>query len=162
MGWLLGNKKKIVPKVPFPEGQALDDKALSFPQFVSSPKVVEPETLKAAVGTSAGIDLSLAPFEINEPEQAPSRPLRPGTVAPSLTASAQTVENSEMFVKVDAYQHVLGEIEGIRKNLSEMGAIQKKLESSEYYEEEDFDTLQRLLKSMHDGLLKMDKKLYQG
>ena len=51
MGWLFG-RKKVVPKVPFPQGKLLDEKALQFPSMGSSERVIEPDKVKEAVGFS--------------------------------------------------------------------------------------------------------------
>ena len=49
MDWLFG-RKKAVPKVPFPEGKQIDEKALRFPASTPSERVIEPEKVKEAVG----------------------------------------------------------------------------------------------------------------
>ena len=45
MGWLF-SRKKAVPKVPFPEGKMIDEKALRFPAPSSSERIIEPDKVK--------------------------------------------------------------------------------------------------------------------
>ena len=51
MGWLFG-RKKAVPRVPFPEGKMIDEKALRFPAPSSYERIIEPDKVKEAVGFS--------------------------------------------------------------------------------------------------------------
>ena len=74
MGWLFG-RKKAVPKVPFPEGKPYDEKALRFPTSSSRDRIIEPESVKAAVG----FDKPVA-FPEEEPmmeDQLPAPPIFP-------------------------------------------------------------------------------------
>ena len=62
MGWLF-NKKKTIPKVPFPEGRPFDEKSLQFPQSAPSERTIRPEQVQAAVGLGQPINL---PEDVNE------------------------------------------------------------------------------------------------
>ncbi len=149
MGWLFGKKK---PKVPLPEGKPLDEKTLQFPSAPPKEKIVEPAEVKAAAGVDKPTDTPIeAPAELPavpaKPEEAPA-PI-PSTIRESL------------HVKVDVYQRILGELENLKHDLSYLDETNRRLDSSEYNEESNFDKLRKAIKSMHDRLLQMDKVLFK-
>lgn len=157
MGWLFGKKK--VPKVPFPEGQIVDETALRFPGGSSSERVIEPEQLKEAAGFKE--------------QRMPSFPAMDGemeeTEAPRKTMglfrreTSPFVQNSEpLFVKMEVYQRILGEMDELRLTLTKLSEINKHLESSEYNEENNFETLRREVKLAHDRLLQVDNVLFKS
>ena len=151
MGWFFGNKQKLVPKVAFPQGKPFDEKELTFPQTFSREQIIQPSAVKNAVGMDFPEEKDTPPLSIKS---------NVSNVIPSYASSG--TESAEIFVKVEVYQRVLGEVDGLRKELNDLGSIQKKIESTEYHEEEDFASMERSLKSVHDALLRMDKKLFPG
>lgn len=169
MGWLFG-RKKAVPKVPFPEGKPFDEKALRFPAPSSSERVIEPEKVKEAVGfakpTAFPEEEEMAPEEMPVPSYFPflGSKKRPATM-PSPFESAPTFELSsrqELYVKIEVYQKMLGEMDELRKRLLELGEANKRLETSEYNEEHNFNKLRKFMKSLHDSLLHADKTLFKA
>ncbi|MFH0701101.1 MAG: hypothetical protein V2A62_01555 [Candidatus Woesearchaeota archaeon] len=150
LGWLFG-KKKVLPKVPLPEGLPFNEKTFQFSKRLSGNAVIGPEDLHAAAGFNQSFNL---------PENAP-RALRPG----STPAPADTGMSPEpVFIKVDAYQRILGEIDGVKSNLTKLQEANRHLESSEYNEENHFERLKKAMKQAHDQLLQVDKTIfkYQG
>lgn len=151
MGWLFGKKK---PKVPLPEGKPADAKTLQFPRPASSDKVIEPDEVKEAAGIPEPEEEVNEPMpEMPEPAPLPEMqeeipPQTPGT-------------NEPLFIKVDLYQRILGEIENLKDKLSELNRCSKILDSSEYNEEYHFDKLKKTIRSMHDRILDMDKKIFK-
>lgn len=147
MGWLFGARKKA-PAIPFPEGRVMDENALRLPGRISAERVIEPEQLKQA----AGIDTSsFFPRNLPQPgppvEQEPSRP--------------SSRADDFVYVKVDIYQQVLGELELIKGKLAELQETHQRLETSEYNEENNFVKLRRSMKSMHDRFLLIDKTIFK-
>ncbi len=157
MGWLFGKKK--VPKVPLPEGREIDDKALRFPTSPSR-RTFEPKEIKEAVGfdkpvafpeeTKAAMGSSLEPLDESEEGD--------------LTSESYPFESrkEELYVKVDVYQRILGEIDLVKKKLTELNETNKKLGSSEFNEDKNFNRLRKLMKGLHDNLLSIDKVLFKG
>ncbi len=163
MGWLFG-KKKIVPKVPFPEGKHFNEKALQFPNKVSEDKVIEPEKIQEA----AGLEKPIAPpqepvpeeqIEVPEEPQAPVDQQEP-FVPPTEPFAEQKAE--PLYIKMDIYQKILGELGEIKGKLTELRETSKDLVSSEYNEEHKFVKLKRITKAMHDKLLQADKIIFKG
>ncbi|MFA6461415.1 MAG: hypothetical protein WCV90_04045 [Candidatus Woesearchaeota archaeon] len=150
LGWLFG-KKKVLPKVPFPEGQPFDENTFQFSKRFNGETVIEPEHLQAAAGYNQ-------PF--NLPESG-SRTMSSSTSAPM---PASNFNSEPLFVKVDAYQRILGEMDGLKSNLNKLQEVNRHLESSEYNEENNFEKLKKAMKMAHDKLLQVDKTLfkYQG
>lgn len=146
MGWLFGKKK--TPRVPFPEGKPAGEGTLEFPQAVSSERVIRPEKVKEA----AGVDKSAPPLleEQVEPEAKPQPPLE-----------MPTEDLEPIYVKVDVYRRMLGEIDSLKHDLGKMMTANSHLLTSEYNEEGKFTELRRKIRSMHDGLLKVDKRLFK-
>jgi len=149
LGWLFG-KKKVLPKVPLPEGRPFDERAFQFSKRFEGETVIEPGNLQAAAGFNQ-------PF--NLPESQPRSPGMTSMPAPALSNASEPV-----YIKVDAYQRILGEIEELKTNLTQLQEAQRKLESSEYNEENSFEKLKKAMKQAHDRLLLVDKTLfkYQG
>lgn len=147
LGWLFG-KKKVLPKVPFPEGQPFDEKTFQFSKKFDGDTVIGPEHLQAAAGYNQ-------PF--NLPESA-------SRTTPSAPMPASNYNSEPLFVKVEAYQRILGEIDGLKGNLNKLQEVNRRLESSEYNEENNFEKLKKAMKMAHDKLLQVDKTLfkYQG
>ena len=157
MGWLFGKKK--VPKVPFPEGQIVDESALRFPGGFSSERVIEPEQLQEAAGFRAEQRMPVFPG-MEETEEAPRK-----TVSLfKRDTPAQTYNNNgePLFVKMEVYQRILGEMDELKTILSKLGEVNRHLESSEYNEENNFEELRREVKLTHDRLLQIDKILFKS
>lgn len=161
MGWLFG-RKKAVPKVPFPEGKMYHEKALRFPTSSSQEKVIEPESVKAAVG----FDKPVAFPEEEEPmplpeDELPAPPSFPFS-RPRPVPTPEFTPRQELYVKVDVYQRMLGELDELKKKLFELSEASKSLEASEYNEEANFNKLRKGMKSLHDSLLHADKTLFKA
>lgn len=147
MGWLFGPKR---PKVPFPEGKLLEEGALRLPARAGRGKIIEPEAIKAAAGIGRPLPFPSLKQPADE-ESIEEAPLFPAGVPVS----------GPVYVKIDIYQQILGEIDSVREKDKELAGINQKLESSEYNEETNFTMLRRAVKAMHDRLLLIDKTLFK-
>ncbi len=183
MGWLFG-RKKAVPKVPFPQGQAGNPKTLRFPNAKSEDKVIQPKQVKAAVGFEKPMNPPQAkPIPKPEAKSLPPRKPLPAPVArqplpskgplpPQPQAQPVPVEprvnpfmgNDEgpLYIKINVYQRILGEVGLLHKELNELNHCNRVLENSEYNEEADFAKLRRSMKQVHDKLLDVDKRLFSS
>ncbi len=152
MGWLFGQKKKE-PRVPFPAGKPFEETALQLPSTLSKGKVIELEEIKAAAG------LEESPFF---PEEEREGLEIPGKMPVPLSPFSVPKEGkSPLYIKVDAYQRLLGELDDLKSRLGEMKAIHSRLETSEYNEENNFVKLKRSVRSMHDHMLLTDKIIFK-
>ncbi len=167
MDWLFG-RKKAVPKVPFPEGKQIDEKALRFPASTPSERVIEPEKVKEAVGFNK--PMAFPEEETGLEEELPAPPSFPfpkfaskptESWKPSLP-SAEFMPRQELYVKVEVYQRMLGELDELKKKIGELSETSKVLEVSEYNEETNFNKLRKFMKSLHDNLLHADKTLFKA
>ncbi|MBU0469906.1 MAG: hypothetical protein KKA62_05745 [Nanoarchaeota archaeon] len=160
MGWLFG-RKKSVPKVP-PAGR-LDDKALRFPTSLPQERVIEPEKVKEVVGFDKPVAF---PEEIKaevESKRVRKGPSFSGLPEPmSEMRLSSSTQDEDLFVKVDVYQRILGEMETVKKSLLELSETSTNLETSEYNEEKHFGRLKKQMKSLHDDLLSMDKTVFKS
>ncbi len=127
----------------------MDENALRLPGRISADRVIEPDQLKAA----AGIEASTF-FAREMPEQKP-------LPREEITLSPEPRAEDFVYVKIDIYQQVLGELERIKGKMTELQEINKHLESSEYNEENNFVKLRRAMKSMHDRFLLIDKTVFK-
>jgi hypothetical protein len=162
MGWLFGRKKKV-PKIPLPQGHVFNEKTLQFPTALSTDKIIEPEDVKEAVGIEQP-EQSLAQ-EVPIPQPEPKNLLE--ETSPLYTEEPQTrIINNQpeepIYVRVNVYQRMLGELDNLKQNLADMHIAQQTLETSEYNEEHNFDKLRISVKSMHDRLLQVDKILFKN
>ena len=174
MGWLFGRKKKV-PKVPFPEPHAADEKVLKFPGQKPLDKVIEPEKVQEAAGVKnkpeeRGLpELPELPGlpdnsqEVEEPEEGPEQPERqfPPRMPPKSGVPPPMGSGEPLFIKLELYKRMLGEIDDLHKMLNELGGVNRSLESSEYNEENNFMKLRRSTKGIHDRLLQLDKILFK-
>ncbi|MBI4147640.1 hypothetical protein HY494_03245 [Candidatus Woesearchaeota archaeon] len=166
MGWLFGHKK-VVPKVPFPQGKPFDEKALQFPTLDSSDRVIEPDKVKEAVGFSKPMafpdeEENMPMDEEAELPQAPTLQFSsPPRYAPP-SSSSGFMPKHELYVKVEVYQRMLGELDELRRGFTDLQQINKSIDESEYNEENNFNKLRRGMKSLHDGLLQADKILFKS
>ena len=149
MVWPFSRKNKV-PKVPFPEGKLLNEDELRFPEQ-SSDKEMEPESIKKAAG--------LKPLEAEELplEKKPIKKLAKDIPVPI----PPRVKKEPLYVKVDVYQRIIGELDSLKTNLNNLSKINNNLEGSEYNEEANFDKLRRSMKNLHDRLLQVDKILFK-
>lgn len=173
MSWLFG-KKKIVPKVPFPEGRPFDERTLRFSKKLAGEKIIEPDETPAVgglgrpvfpeEGLSPGEKYGLKPpkshfFKFPGLSQQPK--IGPGPL-PEQEPLPPPLATGPLLIKVDVYREMLNEINDLRKKINELQETNKILEKSEYNEENNFIKLNRAVKSMHDRLLQMDKKIFKA
>ena len=138
-----------------PVGVSFDEKALRFPTAPPPRRVIKPEEVKAV----AGFDQPLN-FEQQEATTlAKSRFFARATPpAPEIPEEPQP----PLYVKVDIYQRILGELDTVKGKLTHLQEINSRLESSEYNEDQHFVKLRRAVKNLHDRLQQMDKTLFKG
>lgn len=169
MGWLFGKKKKK-NQVPFPQAKSADEKTLTFPTGPQEEKVIEPQALKDAVGFEK-------PLAFPQDVSSPQEPMPPGPQqsmpqepmqesAPVMTRPMAPISepalDGPLFVKVDVYQRILGEIDSLKSDLNELNHYNQSLQESEYNEEANFAKLKRSVKNIHDKLLQSDKILFKA
>jgi len=150
MGWLFG-KKKMMPKVPFPLSRSSEEGQFQFSRTFPSEKVIEPENFKQA----AGLDQPIFPEVEEEPSPLSQRikeELNPFTPE----------QSTPVYVKVDVYESILGELDGLRGMVSQLNNANVHLRSSEYNEETNFTKLRKAIRNIHDRLLQMDKILFKA
>ena len=166
MGLLFWKKKKI-PRAPFPEGRLMDDKALRFPSRDSA-EVPEAQEIKEAVGFDKQVqfpeetDMNMPEeeqFAMPEEEMPPSRMRREDI--PNLKPEFKPYSRGELFVKVDVYRRIIGEIDLLKRETLNLQEISKNLEDSEYNQDKHFSKMRRAMKSLHDNLLVVDKTLFK-
>ncbi len=176
MSWF---RRKKIPKVPFPEAHPAGA-ALRFPTMKPEERIIEPAKVKEAVGLEMPSlteeapslpslptfeELSAEPAEVEKPaptfSAAPPKPAARAPFAPSYTSYTKP-ESEPLFIKVDVYQRVLGEIDSLKKDISDAFDASKKLETSEYNEEENYAKMKRAIRVIHDRLLQVDKTLFKA
>ena len=155
MGWLFKRKRKI-PKVPFPEALSADTGALKFPDSLTD-RVIEPEDVKDAAGLSEEMEQNMSTSSETDEDMIET----PLSEMPQRNLPAQIRSSEPLYVKVDVYQRILGEIGNLKEHLLELGETNRGLENSEYNEEANFDKLRKSMKAMHDRLLRADKVLFK-
>ncbi len=170
MGWLFGKKKKV-PKVPLPAGKPFDENSLQFPQKISTNKVIKPGAIKSAVGfdkppifpKELQEEKSIEPVLPMEKEdsQISTFPNTPGPKPMPPVNVMQQTESNDLFVKVEVYQRILGELDLLRDEMTKVSNAQKHLETSEFNEEKNFEKLKRSMKGLHDNMLHIDKILFK-
>lgn len=157
MGWLFGKKKVPEAKVPFPSGRVLDEGALRLPGRSGGERVIEPGAIKAAAGLEEPLSFPEAGEEF--PEESlppPSAGLTGKTTLMPFFKSKKPV-----FIKVDVYQRLLGEMDAIKVKIADMQEVDRKLETSEYNEENNFAHLRRSVRSIHDHLSMVDRIVFK-
>ena len=157
MGWLFGKKKKT-PQVPFPEASSTGEDTLKFPSSAPGDKVIEPEQVKEAVGFKRPIDLP----EISIPN-APLKEQTPKLIQPKPMANIPSgyIQKGPLYVKVDVYQRVLGELDNLKTDIGTLNDAHRVLENSEFNEETSFEKLKKSMKVVHDRILQVDKTLFK-
>ncbi len=161
MGWLFADKKKVAPRVPFPMGKSLDDKSLRFSAPTSMEREIQPDRVQEAVGYNQPMNFPSA----FDQEQTPlpqnvlgrSSPIQNDVPRPVTEAQS----SGPMFMKVDVYQLVLNEVDGLKGVLGELQEANRALEKSEYNEEHNFEKLRKTMRGVHDRFLQVDKKLFK-
>jgi len=174
--------------MPLPAGQAVDEKALKFPSAGSSKKVIGAGDVKQAVGFNKPIDRFPQPkmeeelakanddlkISFGNKSSTPSIEQVSASQVPAPVQESQGDSNRNfyeedqrdrdgpLFVKVDVYQHILGGIEGLQKDVKVLSSTSKKLDNSEFNEEAHFEKLKKELKVIHDKLLLADKTLFKS
>jgi hypothetical protein len=167
MGWLFGAKK--VPKVPLPQGYKLDEGALRFPTMnTPQQRVIQPEQVKQAVGFEKPFSFPEDKEEQSNDLPMPSfseyseQPKQMSVSNQNKTSVSFEEKSAPLYVKVEVYQQILGQLDGLKSDLNHLSDSNRQLESSEYNEQNNFDRLRRAVKSMHDRLLQIDKELFNS
>ena len=158
MGWLF-NKKKTIPKVPFPEGRPFDEKALQFPQSAPSERTIRPEQVQAAVGLGQPINL---PEEVEESPEPMDHSMGEQQFQQGSRPTTPRTQISNSFMKVEIYKKVLSEIDEMKKSVSDLKEASRNLDVSEYNEETHFIKMRNATKAVHDRLLQIDKTIFKG
>ena len=176
MGWLFGRKNKI-PQVPFVSDKTLDENALRFPTKTSPPKkIIKTEQIKAAAGFGRPLKLPEEKESFNLGSTSRPAPPRQLAARKSYLKSPQLdvpdtdipdvylkkVGSEPLYIKVDVYQRLLGKLEELKSGILKLNEIDRKLEKSEYNEENNFNKVKRLVKSMHDNLLQVDEIIFKS
>ena len=155
MGWLF-KSKKTVPKVPFPEAQPFGSDTLRFPEKTKE-RVIEPEEIMDAAGLKEEM-AATKPEKIDFEPKLAEEELDENLPLPEAPGP---ITNEPLYVKVDVYQRILGEIGNLKGHLLELNETNRALDNSEYNEEANFDALRKALKAIHDRLLEADKILFK-
>jgi hypothetical protein len=159
MGWLFGKKKVPEAKVPFPAGRVLDEGALRLPGRTGRERVIEPEAIKAAAGLEE-------PLSFPEAEEGFTEASLPSYSTPSSSGKMPTMPffkvKKPVYIKVDVYQRLLGEMDAVKARILEMQEVDRKLETSEYNEENNFAHLRRAVRSIHDHLSMVDRIVFKS
>ncbi len=155
MGWLFGKKKVPEAKIPFPTGRMLDEGALRLPGRGGGERVIEPEAIKAAAGLEE-------PLSFPEAEEESPAELAPSPAFGKTPAMPFFKSKKPVFIKVDVYQRLLGEMDAIKAKIGEMQEVDRKLETSEYNEENNFAQLRRAVRSIHDHLSMVDRIVFKS
>lgn len=153
MAWPFSKKKKV-PRVPFPEGRVVDDSSLRFFEG-SSDQAIIAENLKKAAGL--GKDLHIE--EPAPPKKTVKMPKMPLPILPRINKEPY---KEPLYIKMDVYQRILGELDLLKTSLNNLSLANKALDTSEYNEETSFDKLKRSMKNLHDRLLEVDKILFKS
>lgn len=163
-----------MPKVPFPKGKPFDEGTLRFSRKLAEEKIIEPDEARAPGGLTQSVfpEGNFGPEEkygLKPPKRhflkfpgLSSKPKTGPEPFPEEEPLALPLATGPLLVKVNVYREILNEINALRKKISELQEINKILEKSEYNEENNFIRLNRAVKSMHDRLLQMDKKVFKA
>ena len=138
-------KKKKAPTNALP----IDSNRLQLSNPRNSERIIEPEEIKEAAGVKDFSPMDFKAKDYNLPEINESK------------FTLKTARNEPLYIKVNVYQTILSELEGLKGGLNGLSTIQSSLESSEYNEEHQFAKLRRTMKFIHDHLLKSDQILFK-
>ena len=155
MGWLFGKKKKIMQDAP-PPGPAFDEKALRFPTTSPPAKVIEPEEIKKAAGFKKQSAYPQEDVdEVPPQEQLQQQPVRQQQPERSLT-------REPLYIKMNVYQRILGDLDALKVDITSLQEANRRLENSEFNEENNFEKLKKIMRNVHDRILIADKVLFKG
>ncbi|MBT4539700.1 hypothetical protein HOI26_05115 [Candidatus Woesearchaeota archaeon] len=149
----LFHRKKKVPKLTLPSDLARDHKALQFPSTPPPSKIIQPDEVKEAAGVRKSTRM---------PE--PSPMVEPYIEEPRVRSPMPTPDfsgDNTLYIKVDVYQRILGELSSLKSDLNNLHTYNSRLQTSEYNEENSFTKLRRSMKVVHDKLLATDKTLFK-
>lgn len=164
MGWLFGKKKE--PRIPFPEPYGAGEDTLQFPPPPGFGKVIEPAAVKEAAGI--GEDDSETADDVQQQQPMPTERQKAsilgkfGGRSPSKQLFVPSPKPAPLFIKVNVYQRILGELDSLRSDINHLHSVNNHLETSEYNEEKNFENLRRNIRAIHDRLLQIDKTLFKN
>ncbi len=144
--------------MPFPSGRVLDEGALRLPGRSGGERVIEPGAIKAAAGLEEPLSFPEAGEEFPE-EAFPTPSAGLAGKSPAMMPFFKT--KKPVFIKVDVYQRLLGEMDAIKAKIVDMQEVDRKLETSEYNEENNFAHLRRAVRSIHDHLSMVDRIVFK-
>ncbi|MBT3836049.1 hypothetical protein HOD05_02155 [Candidatus Woesearchaeota archaeon] len=155
MGWLFGKKK--VPKVPFPQGREAN--ALKFPSSTPAQRIIEPRSVKEAVGVGK------APLPPSKPQREEETLVPSPKEVPNMPTPMQPHEifgaEGPLYIKMEVYQTILGELDELKTDFTRLNKSHRILEESEFNEEHHYGKLKNNMKLIHDKLLQADKTLFK-
>ncbi|NQV91992.1 hypothetical protein HQ489_05970 [Candidatus Woesearchaeota archaeon] len=164
MGWLFGKKK--VPKVPFPQG--METNALKFPSSTPAQRIIEPRSVKEAVGVGR---TPLPPSRPILREEQKENPAEQNVFVPEFQEKGDMPKPMQpreifgaegpLYIKMEVYQTILGELEELKTDFTNLNKSSKILEESEFNEEHQYGKLKNTMKQIHDKLLETDKTLFK-
>jgi len=168
MGLFFGKKKKDV-KVPQPVRKISEEQVLSFSKKSEPEKVLRPEQMKAAAGVAPKdvMPKQEAPHPLSTEPTEPQMPTQevPMSMPPEGMHMAPRVARSPtepVYLHVKDYQRVLGELDDMKKIISELSSLNKALEKSEFNEGKHYNKLKLNVKNIHDKLLSSDHILFKS
>jgi hypothetical protein len=152
IGWLFGRRKDS-SKVPL-GGRTFDEKTFQFSKKFGGETLIEPESLQEAAGYK---DQFALPDESSFGAEAEEL-TRP---KPKLSGLTRGCPVNPVYVKVDVYQKILEELDGMKSNIRQLQEACRNLETSEFNEEHNFGSLKSSMKSVHDKVLQVDKMVFK-
>lgn len=168
MGWLFGKKKKN-SAVPKPVRKFGEQHALNLPTKTSAPKEqpsFDLEDFKKAAGVSYPKPRPAAPMPVRQTalveEPMPEHSEPSIQSAPKVAIKRPVNYGEPVFLKVESYKRILGELDEIKAELADLADINRHLEKSEYNEERSFSNLQTSIKNIHDKFLSVDEIVFKS
>ncbi len=152
----------MASRVPFPMGKSLDDKSLRFSAPTTVEREIQPEAVQQAVGYAQPMSFPSVLDQTPMPMQ-PSGLSRSGSgqLQGEIPQSSADGLSGPMFIKVDVYQLILNEVDGLKSLLGNLQETNRLLDKSEYNEEHHFEKLRKTMRGVHDRFLQVDKKLFK-
>ncbi|MDP3640581.1 MAG: hypothetical protein Q8R53_05290 [Nanoarchaeota archaeon] len=131
-----------------------DQRALRFPVTPPPERIIEPEKVKEAAGIMPRKPVTMpSQMKAKATEQERAMPLQP--------AHDELFPEGPLYMKVDAYQCVLGELDSVKGDLNDLREVSHTLEKSELNEESRFSDLKKMVRAVHDRLLEVDGLLFK-
>ena len=165
MGWFFKKKKKVLD-VPVPM-RKFDDGALQFDQVPKQGSPITSKDLKSAAGID-NIPPSMAPMPKKDIESSKD----PFANFPGLNKTPDQAPMQQMpsynqadefiYLKIEQYKRMLGELESTKDAITKLTEISRKLHISEYNEERNFARLKNTVRSIHDRFLTIDNTLFKS